>query len=257
MNQIHRLMVKLNITQTEMEKAPMLNSKVRATFVSISNNVIQLSTKYIDNHFLFLDNYSDTLTLLVGMKLTMNQLIALMMKKILNSYRNWIMLFIQTLIPVLFALITILTVQSWGGNRNLPKLEFSLNTYSRTVTSVEVKPSLDPEGLSMKIYNSYRNQFGSNTLDTVDEDMSTHYLRKSKQFLTRLNSRYLYGATIDKKEITVWFNNQPYHTSPVSLSLVHNAILSAVAGKTCSISVSNRPIPYSADSRVSSHFFWN
>ena len=187
------------------------------------------------------------------MKLTVNQLIALMMKKILNSYRNWIMLFIQTLIPILFALITILTVQSWGGNRDLPKLQFSLNTYSRTVTSVEVKPSLDPESISMKIYEGYRNQFTSNALDIVEEDMSTHYLRKSKQFLTRLNSRYLYGATIGSKDITVWFNNQPYHTSPVSLSLVHNAILSAVAGKTCSISVSNQPLPYSTDTRVSYH----
>lgn len=202
-------------------------------------------------HFLLLDNYSDTLTLLTGMKLTVNQLIALMMKKILNSYRNWIMLFLQTLIPVLFALITILTVQSWGGNRDLPKIQFNLNTYSRTITSLAVNSSIDPEGLPMKIYQNYRNQFSPNMIDIVDGDMNTHYLRNSKKFLTRLNSRYLYGATVDTKAITVWFNNQPYHTSPVSISLVHNAILSTLAGKPCAITVANKPLPYSTDTRVS------
>ena len=188
------------------------------------------------------------------MKLFVNQFIALMMKKILNSMRNWILLLIQVVIPVLFAFITILTVQSWGGNRDLPQLKFSLNTYSRTVTSVEVQPSLNADNILMKIYNGYREQFSSNELDIVEGDMSTHYLRLGKRFLTRVNSRYLYGATIEEKNITVWFNNQPYHTSPISLSLVHNAIVSAVAGRACSISVSNRPLPFTTDSRVSLNF---
>ena len=80
--------------------------------------------------------------------------------------------------------------------------------------------------------------------------MTEYYLNVSNKILTRVNKRYLFGASIGQSNITMWFNNQPYHSSPISLSLIHNAILRAVSERNCSISVSNKPLPFRAESRV-------
>lgn len=69
--------------------------------------------------------------------------------------------------------------------------------------------------------------------------------------MVRVNSRYLAGATIrDPQRIVAFFNNQPMHTAPLSLSLVHNAVIRAHLGTDHSITVFNQPLPYSADSRM-------
>lgn len=69
--------------------------------------------------------------------------------------------------------------------------------------------------------------------------------------LVRVNSRYLSGATIrNSGQIIAHFNNQPMHSAPLSLSLVHNAVIRAHLGIDHSITVFNQPLPYSAHSRM-------
>jgi ATP-binding cassette subfamily A (ABC1) protein 3 len=151
--------------------------------------------------------------------------------------------------------ITILIVRSWGGNKDLPKLELSINTYSPTQTTLQVDTTLWSDSIPQKIFENYRKQFREykkNTinLDVITGDMIDHYLNKSKEYLARVNNRYLYGASIGQSNITMWFNNQPYHTSAISLGLIHNAILRTVSGRDCSITVANKPLPFRAESRM-------
>lgn len=69
--------------------------------------------------------------------------------------------------------------------------------------------------------------------------------------LVRVNSRYLAGATIrDAMSVVAYFNNQPLHTAPLSLSLVHNAVIRAHLGSDHSITVFNKPLPYTVHSRM-------
>jgi ATP-binding cassette, subfamily A (ABC1), member 3 len=180
---------------------------------------------------------------------------ALMEKKILNSWRNLLLLFIQILIPVSFITITILIVRTWGGNKDLPRMELNLNTYKQTVTTVQFNSSSWVDSIETKIFESYREMFATHSrdkfaVDVIDGDMVEHYLNKSKEFLARVNNRYLFGVSIEKPNITVYYNNQPYHASPVALALVHNAILRTVSGKNVSINVANQPLPYRAESRA-------
>lgn len=209
----------------------------------------------INKSFIPTDNYSDTLTLLLGFRLYCNQFIALIEKKVLHSYRNWLLLLIQTIIPVTFITITIVIVRSWGGNKDLPRLELTLTSYNPTITTIQLDHTAWVDSIESKIFENYREQFTNFTRDThgfdiIKEDMIQHYLRKSKEFLSRVNSRYLYGVTIDKPNITVWYNNQPYHASPISLGILHNAILKMVSGKKVSIAVANKPLPYRTESRM-------
>lgn len=177
------------------------------------------------------------------------------MKKLMNSWRNWVLLLIQIIIPVTFISITILIVRTWGGSRDLPELPLNLNTYEPTLTTVQFDPTVFASSIESRIFENYRDQFSLKTrdraeLDVISEDMSGHYLNKSRQFLSRVNNRYLFGVTIESPNITVWFNNQPYHSSPVSLSLLHNAILKTVSGRDCTIKVANKPLAYRTESRM-------
>lgn len=118
------------------------------------------------------------------------------------------MLFIQIIIPISFVSITIIIVRSWGGNKDLPKLQLSLDTYRPTHTTLQFNSSTWIESIENKIFENYRAQFRSKPRDTValeiiSNDMIDHYLDKSKEFQARINNRYLFGATIEKPNITV------------------------------------------------------
>lgn len=123
------------------------------------------------------------------------------------------------------------------------------------MTTIEFDPTTWADSIESKIFENYRQQFadayrGQFAVDVIASNMTEHYLRKSNEFIARVNARYLFGATIEKSNITVWYNNQPYHASPISLSLLHNAVLKTVAGRKVSIAVSNKPLPYRAESRM-------
>lgn len=68
--------------------------------------------------------------------------------------------------------------------------------------------------------------------------------------LVQLNQQFLVGASnTEGKTITAWFNNQAYHTAPLSVGLIHNAIIRARMGADYGIDVINEPMPYTEDTR--------
>uniref|UniRef100_A0A182S9E0 ABC transporter domain-containing protein n=1 Tax=Anopheles maculatus TaxID=74869 RepID=A0A182S9E0_9DIPT len=58
------------------------------------------------------------------------------------------------------------------------------------------------------------------------------------------------GASLDvaRRNVTVWFNNKAYHTAPLSLSVMYNALARTVC-PNCSLTVTNKPLPYSSHVR--------
>lgn len=80
---------------------------------------------------------SDTVPLLHGLRLRQNQWLAMLKKKLIYWSRNWIMFFLQNLIPILFVVISVLVARSMAKLNTLPSLEITLRTYDKTVTMVE------------------------------------------------------------------------------------------------------------------------
>lgn len=231
-----------------MKAKTLAKQNVVLIFVSIFVNPTKSSYFYSS----FLDNYSDTLTLSSGFRLHMSQFMALLEKKFLNSLRNWILLTIKIAIPVIFVALTIVTARSWSGNQDLPELQLSLGTYSPTVTTIEFNPIVSSDSINTKIFESYRNQLQADGLsvDEISGDMTDHYLSISRESQALVNNRYLYGVTIENPSITVWYSNQPYHASPISLNVLHNAVLQAVSGRQCTITIANKPLAYRAETRI-------
>lgn len=79
----------------------------------------------------------------------------------------------------------------------------------------------------------------------IDEsiDMNEYFLELSALNRAKANLRYMVGATFNARDykIIAWFNGHPYHASPLSLNLVHNAIVKAMIGPDHSIHLYNHP----------------
>jgi hypothetical protein len=50
--------------------------------------------------------------------------------------------------------------------------------------------------------------------------------------------------------ITGWFNNLPYHSIPLAVGTIYNALLQYNTNSTKNITVVNHPLPYSDDNLV-------
>lgn len=237
----------------------LLKRNKQKTILNIDPDAYSCKNKNLDLKFKpqlnlnILDDYSQMLDMLTGFQLYFNQFKALMEKKALHSRRNWFLLLVQATIPLVIITIIIFVVRSCDGTKDLPRLELSLKTYNSTVTLIQHDSSLPDDSIEGKIFRSYREELKDNKemFKAIDKyDMTNHYLNISREFQVRINRVYLYGVSIVKSNITAWYNNKPYHTPPISLSLVHNAVLKAVTGKDCSIAVANKPLPYQSESRL-------
>lgn len=156
----------------------------------------------------------------------------------------------------MFITLTILTVTVFVSSNDLPNLDLTIETYGQTVTTVEFNNSLHSNNsIESKLYKNYQREFNSFDskrfkFQVIENSMQQHYMSLSKQFLSRVNKMYLFGTTITDAKTTVWFNNQGFHTLPISLSLLHNAILRTISGRNVNINVSNKPLPFKAKSRL-------
>lgn len=93
---------------------------------------------------------SDTVPLLHGFSLERNQWFAMLKKKYIYWSRNWVMFFLQNLIPILFVVISVLVVRSMEKLNTLPSLEITLHTYDRTVILLEQSNNTTPSNLTSR-----------------------------------------------------------------------------------------------------------
>lgn len=109
-----------------------------------------------------------------------------------------------------------------------------------------------------RIFDEYENFFkkapSQSSLVVIDDNFTDYILKLATKYQLRINSQYLAAISFDSvngtESIIAWFNNQPFHTAPLTLNLVHNAIVRAFLGNDHSIRVINKPIPFTINSRI-------
>lgn len=74
--------------------------------------------------------------------------------------------------------------------------------------------------------------------------MNEYFLDLSKRDQDKVNTENLAGVSFNgsnENTIIAWFNGHPLHTAPLTLNLVHNAIVKAMIGADHSIELYNHP----------------
>lgn len=105
-------------------------------------------------------------------------------------------------------------------------------------------------------YKSYFKTAPSQSSLVVIQDQSfdDYLLNLGRKFLVRINSQYLAAASFEtingSETIVAWFNNQPFHTAPLAVNLVNNAVVRAALGSDHSIRIINKPVPFTIESQM-------
>uniref|UniRef100_A0A8W7Q2W6 ABC transporter domain-containing protein n=1 Tax=Anopheles coluzzii TaxID=1518534 RepID=A0A8W7Q2W6_ANOCL len=195
----------------------------------------------------------DDYELLEGWRLFVYQIWALFLKKIYQTYRNWFLLVVQVLIPVLFVAVTIAVVRNWGGSGDMPPRALGLRFYNPSLTLIQREPDDQADPLQQQILDNYMKLFRSMPsipLRIVDwmEDVFLHFADLN---LMMVNRQFIVGAGILNHNLTAWFNNEALHSPPVALQMMHNALLTTFTGERgYNISITNFPLPYTDETRL-------
>jgi len=88
--------------------------------------------------------------LLNGVQLLINQIEAMFLKKIFYASKTWLLLLIQNLIPFVFVLLAYIVVHALIGSIALPPLTISLESYPKTVTTIQLDKSVRNSSLRYK-----------------------------------------------------------------------------------------------------------
>ncbi|CAG9855955.1 unnamed protein product [Phyllotreta striolata] len=192
--------------------------------------------------------YSDGPTLLG------NQILAMLMKKTVSTFRSWILLLIQIAMPTLFLIIAFVVNRSHKYTGNLPAMPLTLNKFENPITLME-KTDSNLAPYYIKVLHDY-----GHPVKTVT-NMTKTMLEVTAEHPIAVRRRYLVGASFETANIsilpyplpnvTAWFNNDPYHTPGISLAFVLNGVYRKIGDcADCTIDFTNEPLPYSPDTQV-------
>uniref|UniRef100_W8AEW5 ATP-binding cassette sub-family A member 3 n=1 Tax=Ceratitis capitata TaxID=7213 RepID=W8AEW5_CERCA len=199
--------------------------------------------------------FSENTRLLRGKDLYLNQWHAMFLKKYLYTWRKKLLFLIQNCLPIFFVVITILISRNASTFRQLPAIKISLTQYPNTFTVLETAEDIAPGSIEQRIAAEYKSIVGSygshHKLQlTEDKNFTQYILDLGQTEQVRINSRYVAAATVSNGTITAWLNNQPLHTAPLTVNLVHNAMAKVLLGSEASITVINAPLPYSLETKL-------
>ncbi|KAF5277495.1 hypothetical protein FQR65_LT03832 [Abscondita terminalis] len=186
-------------------------------------------------------------SVLTGWLLLCSQLRAMFLKRRLSILRSWLLVVIQNCIPVLFLVLAIVIVRGSKVYNDLPSLKIELNSYDNPVTVLNYSQS-------NKYAENYKNYLESHNKRCVDwhhENLADNIFNKTITDKTTVRLRYIAGATFKADNTTIaWFNNEPYHSPPLTLQLVMNSILRKEISNNHDIQFYNHPLKYTINTKL-------
>ncbi|CAL1280707.1 unnamed protein product [Larinioides sclopetarius] len=175
-----------------------------------------------------------------------NQFIALLLKRFHYSKRHWSILVAQLAIPFALMCLCLYIIKSDNQQYRFEVDSLKLDIYSVYGATdgfyYEENPPLS------RLAETMKNVYESNRINVEKVPNPTRYvLDYGKNDISKYLKSFLVGGAVDQYSnktlnLTAWFNGEPYHTLPVSLLLMHTALLRNITN-TGSISLINSPFP--------------
>lgn len=136
-------------------------------------------------------------------------------------------LVIQFLTGPLIVVYTVMS-QTQEEQNILPALAISFKEYLKTVTIIENGAFAKGSNVE-KIFQSYQESFkaltGKHKLELTSRNFRDEILNHYKVSIPKTSLNFMIGASFKSDSITAWFNNQAFHTAPLAVNTLNNAIL--------------------------------
>uniref|UniRef100_A0A8C0MQN9 ABC transporter domain-containing protein n=1 Tax=Canis lupus familiaris TaxID=9615 RepID=A0A8C0MQN9_CANLF len=178
--------------------------------------------------------------------LNCQQFYAMFIKRAMFSWRNWSLILMQILgfLGIVYFLMKGIEIIR---TKTEPAREMDLEQYGQTIVPLSIAVDSDfTRNLTknLEILLKAKKQ----KLQEVKGDL-TEYLGQSQECIYSCIIALSFQPTRRQTEVTIWFNNQAYHSPPLSLTVLDNIIFMALSGPNASITVSNKPQPLNAASK--------
>uniref|UniRef100_A0A4W2DWQ7 ABC transporter domain-containing protein n=1 Tax=Bos indicus x Bos taurus TaxID=30522 RepID=A0A4W2DWQ7_BOBOX len=185
-------------------------------------------------------NERSNITLNTGWALYSQQFFAMFMKRAMFSWRNWnlILLQILALLGIFYFLMS--DVELSIGEEDLDR-EMDLEQYGQTIVPFSIS------GNSEFTTNFVKNleillKAKKQKLHEVKGDLKT-YLADSQKCIYSCIIAFSIEVNGNENTVNFWFNDEAYHSSPLSLAVLDNVIFMSLSGPDASITVVNKPQP--------------
>lgn len=190
---------------------------------------------------------------LTGWNLIWSQFKAMLLKNMLYTWKNIFILVVQILTPIFYVGASSLSFKFVGQETQLNPLTIDLKPYKNNPVILLSDQVRDNTSLSKNFVDNYEGLFTDSSLQNgilqKTESIRDYILGLTMREFDDFNKRYLAGVTVDNENITAWFNNQPYHTIPLTINLVFNGLIQVFCAN-CSIQVTNAPLPFKMENRL-------
>lgn len=186
----------------------------------------------IDGNNHTIDINEDFLGKVSGYQLVLYQIHAILLKKFHVFRRAWKGILYIALVSI-WMIVVVMSVPQLNFS-DVHKLKISLDTYEETDTIIQYN--------GLNLTNTFKSLLAQKDhIEVITTNFSEYILKKSNKSFSTVMQQNLVGATLSNDTITAWFNSQPYHTIPLSLSLINRALLKSTVGNDYDITVYNKP----------------
>lgn len=170
---------------------------------------------------------------LEGCRLRFNRMFALLLKKLLIFRKTWALILMHIVFVLVLMIISELSM--YKQTFNMPPLEISLKSYSNPVMLIH------GDNTYKKAYIKIVKSAKGTLIDT--KDIATTIFEHMKKDRLRVLHDYHGGASfLDNNTIIAWYNSFPFHSAPLALRLVLNAVLQQHISSDYSIEIINHPL---------------
>ncbi|XP_055935809.1 phospholipid-transporting ATPase ABCA1-like [Argiope bruennichi] len=177
-----------------------------------------------------------------------NQFMALLIKRFHYAKRHWGILTAQIIIPFLIMCLCFINLKSAQLKKDIDPLKLDISSVYGKTQGFYYR---EEAGLA-NFSDTFRNVLETNQVEVQKVPEPTHYvLDYGTKNLAKYLKTFLVGGAIDKDQnetntinMTAWFNGEPYHAPPMSLLLMHTAILKSISDDG-GITLVNAPLPQS------------
>ncbi|KAB0796417.1 hypothetical protein PPYR_10478 [Photinus pyralis] len=185
--------------------------------------------------------------LLTGWRLWLNQVQAMLMKRLLSILRAGALLLVQNILAILFISLAIIVVRNLKFFDDMPKLAINLMGYSKPITLLTYDDDTDPY---VRYLSNHLSKHGVEVVDSHNGSMSDIILEATIKNTPRVRHRYICAFSFEDNDATAWFNNEAYHSPPLCLQLLLNGILHKEVSDLFNIQFHNHPLRFTTQTKL-------
>ena len=186
-----------------------------------------------------------------GLGHSVQQFWGMFVKKMIHSWRNRVVTFVQFCLPILFTIFAFLVESTTTGYTQEPALTLNLSPYGTYTTVVRDNTA------AVTYDDDYKNLFCSGCVNDISSsstfnDQTLTIMRSTG--ISTFSANYIIGADFNSTTVLIaFFNGEPFHSPAISLNFLNNAILQNLKSSTSyTITTTNYPFDRSLSDNTGS-----